>query len=303
MHEGEIIRFLRKEKGISQAALAKDVCSVRHLSNIESGRSTVSYDLIMKFMDKLGTDVGLMMNRDVQAYGFRLFKDLKTMERLFFEWRYEELLSYILMIREQYILESYILKRVMYYKAVCVHEVRKDYERVQEILLEQMDAGSVRDIQIKLKHYCDRLDLNIINAYAVSLSYSDKSRESLELFRDIRNHLKKFDALNTEFGVKILFNITKNEFDSGDFKKSEATAIECIDICKETKIYRFMPDSYLYLARSRKALGKKDYKAYYKKSIYLSEIFGDTKKIASKVAFIINDNHLDMDQDVFKAEV
>jgi transcriptional regulator with XRE-family HTH domain len=135
MYEGELIRYLRKERNISQEGLADGICSIRHLSNIESGKSTVSYDLVLKFFHRLGTDVNLIVNKDIQQYGVELYKKFKELNTLFYQWEYDKLYELLLSFESKYILETYYRKKIMYYKAVCIHELFHDSTLAKALLL------------------------------------------------------------------------------------------------------------------------------------------------------------------------
>lgn len=53
---GEVIRLLRKEKGITQELLSDGLCSVETLSRIENGKHTPSRATLDALMERLGKD-------------------------------------------------------------------------------------------------------------------------------------------------------------------------------------------------------------------------------------------------------
>lgn len=91
MNNGLIIKFLRQQRKLSQAKLAHGICTVRHLRNIEKGVSTPTYEIICRLADRLGGDLHLMVNQDIQKYGLNLFKKIRIIEALFLEWNYTKL--------------------------------------------------------------------------------------------------------------------------------------------------------------------------------------------------------------------
>lgn len=296
MHEGEIIQFLRKEKKISQSVLAEGICTVRHLSNIETGKSSVSYDLMLQFMEKLGTDMGLVMNVDVKKYGFELFKSFKEMERCFYAWQYQKLYDLVMDILERYILESYMVKKLKYYQAVCVYELRKDQQSVQNIIFEALRIDNLKELKQRMKHYNDALELDMINVLAVSYAYAGNKIQSKEIFQGIRKLLEKYENLESDFGVKVLFNLTRLNYDTGFYEVGIEAAGRCIDICERKKIVRFMPEAYYYTARCKKALDQ-PYQLEFKKSLYLNKLFKEYNKLKATFDEVIESNNLAMDVD------
>ena len=56
-HIGEVIAYLRKKKGVSQAALAENICSREYLGKIEKGYQYPTSAVINELCEKLGIDI------------------------------------------------------------------------------------------------------------------------------------------------------------------------------------------------------------------------------------------------------
>jgi HTH-type transcriptional regulator, quorum sensing regulator NprR len=57
MIEGEIIKFYRKRRGLSQEQLGKDICTTTHVSKIERGQTKYSTEIIALFSKRLEIDI------------------------------------------------------------------------------------------------------------------------------------------------------------------------------------------------------------------------------------------------------
>ncbi|MFG6495764.1 helix-turn-helix domain-containing protein [Fictibacillus sp. UD] len=57
MIEGEIIKFYRKKRGLSQEQLGKDICTTTHVSKIERGQTKYSTEIIALFSERLDIDI------------------------------------------------------------------------------------------------------------------------------------------------------------------------------------------------------------------------------------------------------
>ncbi|WP_088012275.1 helix-turn-helix domain-containing protein [Gottfriedia acidiceleris] len=60
---GEIIKFYREKKGISQSTLGEGICGKAYISRFESGKVTLSPDIIYKLSNKLEIDI----NKEIES--------------------------------------------------------------------------------------------------------------------------------------------------------------------------------------------------------------------------------------------
>ncbi|MFF3024377.1 helix-turn-helix domain-containing protein [Gottfriedia sp. NPDC057948] len=64
MSVGEIIKFHREKKGISQSKLGEGICGKAYISRFESGNVTLSPEIIYKFAKKLEIDI----NKEIESF-------------------------------------------------------------------------------------------------------------------------------------------------------------------------------------------------------------------------------------------
>ncbi|MET3730089.1 transcriptional regulator with XRE-family HTH domain [Fictibacillus halophilus] len=74
MIEGEIIKFYRKRRGLSQEQLGKDICTTTHVSKIERGQTKYSTEIIALFSKRLDIDI----QREIQFF--------QDMEKKLHQW-------------------------------------------------------------------------------------------------------------------------------------------------------------------------------------------------------------------------
>ena len=302
MNEGMIIKFLRKERKMSQTELAEGICSVRHLGNIEAGRNSPTYTIVEEIVNRLGTDLSLILNKDIQRYGLNFYKMFKEAEALFDQWDYSQLLELVESILDEYTLDSFINRKLIYYRGICISELHGNYEIANSILLKALNLEEIEEIETALLTYRDSIELDIINAISVNLSRKGKTEASYSLFCQIRKNIVKYEGMETSFGVKILYNLVKEEYVLGLEDKCLETAEECVTLCKKLKHYKHLPDTYYYIAKITKKRGGA-YQTYYKKCLYLYELFGEH----SKAEFVAHRNddviNIDLDEDILEAEI
>lgn len=308
MNEGLIIKYLRQERKLSQNDVAQGICTVRHLRNIEKGVSTPTYDIICKLTERLGGDLHLMVNPDIQKYGLDLFKRIRRIEFLFREWNYNDLSNRVeeLLSDTEVILSSSLYKKLKYYQAICLKENKNDYLKARQILLELIECKTNQEII----EYLDQslrgeLEINICNAIAVNEAYHGYLNNALEIFQAIRSNIIKYDVVLVRYLIKVTYNIAKLSYDQGKYEDAIINAKENIVLCKRERYVPFFGSTYMYLANSLKKLGyaNSDYSPYYKKFLYLGMFFGDDDKIENAKNKIMQDNFILLDQDIEAAEV
>ncbi|MFD1359905.1 helix-turn-helix domain-containing protein [Fictibacillus halophilus] len=74
MLEGEIIKFYRKKRGLSQEQLGKDICTTTHVSKIERGQTKYSAEIIALFSKRLEIDI----HKEIESF--------QTIEKKLHQW-------------------------------------------------------------------------------------------------------------------------------------------------------------------------------------------------------------------------
>ncbi|KZE64822.1 hypothetical protein AWM68_09185 [Fictibacillus phosphorivorans] len=76
MVEGEIIKFYRKKRGLSQEQLGKDICTTTHVSKIERGQTKYSTEIIALFSERLDIDI----HKEIEFF--------QSMEKKLHQWHH-----------------------------------------------------------------------------------------------------------------------------------------------------------------------------------------------------------------------
>ncbi len=307
MKEGLIIKFLRQEKKLSQKALAEGICTIRHLRNIEKGRVNPTYYLICKMAERLGEDLHLMINHDVQKYGLNLFKKIREIELLLRQWEFEKLKVEVdsILNNQEIILSTPLYRRLKYYKAICSKENYKEYKGAKDILFEILECNSLKDVDEFLKtSLCNEIEFNICNAIAVNEAYNGDEKQALILLILLEKSMRKSGLIRSEYLTKVIYNIIRISYNLELYEQAINYAKQNIEICKSNKYVRFLTGTYMYLANSMKMNSpNSNYQVYYKKFIYLGYFFSDEVKMEKAIDNIISQNEIDIDIDFLKAEL
>ena len=303
MNEGEIIRFIRKEKKISQEKLARGICTVKHLSNVELGRSTMSYNMVCLIIERLNTDSSLVINKDIKRYGLKLYKEMKAVELLFLNLDFSMLNVKVDQLLSDYSLGDNNRKKLQYYKAVCISEIDGAYDEANNILYSSLCINNYIEVIKLLKSYCDILELDMINAIAVNLDGLNKKKSSHDLFEGILKHLTKYEKLESTFGIKIMFNKMKLLYSMKLYEELIILGDLGIETCKRKK-YNHYSGICFYMGRAYKKLGNRSLsKHYFKRYVYLELLFETNLDTLGIVNSLIEEENLTIDKSILDMEV
>lgn len=307
MHEGEIIRYLRKQKKMTQEELAYSICSIRHLRDIEKNETTASYEHITSLCEKLGGDIHLMVSKDVQRYGLDLYKYMLELKRLFENWEYvllQEKVN-ILLQDKTYSLTGNIYLELKYYEAVCLKEVNNDLKGTKTKLMRIIDCTSHSETVNYLKSIRNEIELNICNGIGVSYFYEEYYQEALDIYETIKDNLDRYNQGDLSFQAKINYNCIKIAYKMGRFDEAIEMAKENIRFCKKEKIVENLRNSYLYLAKSMEDNGnpQNKYLKFYEKYIWLGIMFEENGKVDKIMEEIIQKYPIRFDLNKLKEEV
>lgn len=307
MHEGKIIRLLRKEKGITQEELAYGICSKRYLRDIELGKVMASYDMISGLNEKLGGDIHLLVGKDVQTYGLDLYKEIRQIKNMFESWEYDKLQQKVinLLQNDNYNLSYKLSQELKYYEAVCLREVKGDLNGTKTLLMNIIECSSHNEVIEYLGTIRSRIELHICNGIGVCYYHEKKYRIARTIFMCIKDNLQCYDQTGTDFKSKINYNCLKVSDVLGHYDEVVELATENIRLCKETKYVEGLRKSYLYLAKGVEKRGDDQamYLQYYEKYLLLGVLFEENGKIDRNIEEVIEKYPIRFDIRDWKGEV
>jgi len=194
---GEKLRAARKSKGITLGELAKGICSLGKMSNIENGHIPVTNEELQKFCEKLNLPINYFADPDINEKISELdhfkqkIRDLISLKH----WDFvkselslfkEKIDSYQIQSRE---IDYFFLSGEFYLKT-------KQYERSEEFLTKviNVEENNNYNLRLKLKAY-NALSSIFFNHKKISKSiqFLDKalqlSNESPTITKEERDHI------------------------------------------------------------------------------------------------------------------
>lgn len=306
MFEGNVLKFVRKEIGLTQVELASNICTVRYLRKIEKNEVNPSYDMMAKFAEKLGLDIYALFTSTEIKLGEVYVKYILKAEQHYYSRKFlalEDVVTVLLNINN-ISSESNVYNRLLYYKAICLKENHNDYKASLNLLLQCLNLRSTDLLRKKLEGFCMDIELEISNAIAVNiylLGNKIRSRAIFEAIDDnILNRMIDIDSIRH----KCLYNLTKICFELSDYDSSIYYANQCLTSSRRHMENRFMAECFLYLAKSYKKLGRsKSSEINYKRFVYLKYMFGDSNDYQSQINYILANTGITFDKTLLSEEL
>ncbi len=250
---GEIIRYYRKDIGLSQEELAKGICDRKYLSHIENNKNIPTLDIINQLSNRLGVNL-----YDSYAYMLR-HNDIDTHKKIEHLQKYlcgettEELLY---LINEYNELPGFQtgepLQHLKYAMALYYSNC---LQQSDEAISTAIDALSTAqpffiDNEHDDRHFSN-VELSLLNLIAVEYCRIEQKEEAKKYFKLIQNYLvKSFNRSlyatnrNNQFEVKFLANHICNYFLF--FRNEKDFPVEIIDkaltILKTLHSHHMLPE-------------------------------------------------------------
>ncbi|MDC3413188.1 helix-turn-helix domain-containing protein [Terrihalobacillus insolitus] len=220
---GDRIKDIRKRYGISQEAIAHNICTQSEISRIENNKNLPSYTVLYKIAQKLGVDLDYLLvdksSDNREDYLSEVKEQLKKARRV----RDYKLIQEIVAIESK----APIFKRGENYKYLKWHEATACYHLNKDKNKSLHMLKTVCLSESDIENVYTELDLHVLNS--IGIIY----RNEQEL-RDARVYLEKANEIiyktpnlsDIKIKLKIIYNLSKIYTDLIFVEKS-------IDLCKK----------------------------------------------------------------------
>lgn len=224
-----LIKDLRTEKGLTQAALSNGICSQRELSRIEKGDTVPNLNTFSLLMQRLGENPSKYYKYVVSAAEKAELDKRYELESLYQCLKFDETRKRLDFIKEQEYFKNGNGKQfVLWLESGLACNIDKDFVKGIEFAIEGIKATKPDFKEGNISSYILTQDeVNLINSLAVCYYRSNNPKSSIKVLSDLilnleKNYFDESERIKTH--IKILYNYTKALY---DFKNYD----ECIDYC------------------------------------------------------------------------
>ena len=249
---GKEIRYLRKEKKLTQKQLAEGIGTQAQISRIEKGEVIPLATTLYEVAQKLGVDVNYFYN---QAYIPRndYVEEVKfQIRQLIRERNYNEVEKVINQEEGNGAFKSGInLQFILWHKGITEYYNRKNVDKSLNFLMQAYLLGKKNKIPISLQ------DIEILNSKAIILNEINQYEESVKYYIIALDYLKKLVYIpDKKVEIRICYGMAKSLFKLKEYKKSISSCHRGIRICiKYEKLY-LLGELYYELAQNNEALSQ-----------------------------------------------
>ncbi|SIS40048.1 helix-turn-helix domain-containing protein [Salimicrobium flavidum] len=243
-HTGEKIRQLRKQVGMSQIFLAKDVCSQSEISRVERGLNEPSYQMLWTISKKFGVDINYFLDEasmDREDY-FREVKELLEKARRDRDYKFiEEIVD---QEAGNPLLQKGNRKRYLkWHKGMVVYHL---YNKADEAVTLFLQCLSNSDLDLLITE----LDMNVLNSVGIIKRNEGELNEAVYYFEKALQVLDRMASLRKERIVrKIYYNLSKVHTDLEEHEQS-------IDYCEKGRILCIHEEDMFLFAEFHYQLGR-----------------------------------------------
>ena len=218
---GEIIRHYRKEKGLSQAALADGICERKYISNLENNKNIPTLDIINQLSERLQINL-------YETYALMLrHHDIDThnkIEKLSQHFTFEKAKFLLPLIEEYEKLPAFQygepLQIIKYAKALYLSNEKRNFSEAIAMSLEGLSIDKnfhMNNSPMPLS--LSNVELCLLNAIGVDYCRNNQPQEGKKYFQYLLDYVYQLYAINhyasnrnNQFEIKMLSNVVYNYF-------------------------------------------------------------------------------------------
>ena len=257
---GSTIRRLRKQKGITQEALAAHIMDVSTLSRIERGLIMPSKRMLEALFGRLGYDPNKIANYFLSGEEVNLQKIIDKMETAIGYRKADELRILIpeLESSKKY-MELPLNKQYVLFARSALELIEKNLQQAFELLgsaikitIPDFNASGISD------YLLTEMDRRIISVMAITQKNMGNLELAVEMYYGVKNNYDRHIVDRVDFGRGysiMLFNLVMWLVDLERFEEALKLCGECKKICIETGFGFVLPSVTCYEAIARHELG------------------------------------------------
>lgn len=217
---GVRLKDLRKNRGLSQADLARGICTQSNISRIEKGQHTPTSHILDLFAKKLDIDLNYLYS-GIEGYNLEEFK--KKVYYCIEYADYPTLKQFVDDMTEEFKTEyekkiKYWIKAVVLYRCDENIEDAKKYIKKAELIKSEVSDPN--------------LEIQILNTMSIILREDFSEREIHQLYDRIFNMIDK-NPLPKTIVIKVLLSMSNYYYHAKIYRLVHQNAKKAIDILKK----------------------------------------------------------------------
>ncbi|WP_054636376.1 helix-turn-helix domain-containing protein [Thalassobacillus sp. C254] len=221
---GKKIYELRKYQKMTQADLAKGICTQAQISKIENGTIIPYSNTLFEIAERLGTDIYYFfddLRSDRPYYAEEVFYQIRE---LITSQDYKEVRNVMEQERNNPLFQSGSnLQFFLWHKGICAYHVDKDPANALSLLQQSLQVDEMSD-------FTERKG-EIYNSIAVILNLEDKCEEAIAICEKTLKQLQAFQRIkDPSIPIRLLYTLSKSLTKVKDYEESISCCEEGITL-------------------------------------------------------------------------
>lgn len=254
IHIGDAVKSLRKMAGLSQAELARDICTQAQISKIETNNESPSAITLYRIAKKLGVDMNYFFDV-VDTPRLDYIQEVKQLiEQLKKNRDYQGLKDVVETELQNPLFQSKENRQyLLWHQAICFHYLRDESEKAIDHLYQALHLTYAHN-----KSFYNETEIEILNSLAIILKDMERYEESEKIFRKCLNMFYYTSNYDITIRIRLIYGLAKLLTDIGKYMESKVLCQEGIDLCKKYEVlYLFGELQYQYGSNCAR-LGEKE---------------------------------------------
>lgn len=252
---GTKIRELRKEVGLTQGELAKDICTQALISRIEKGDIYPSAASLYQISKKLGVDVNYFFEIGSTPRLDYIKEVERQLRALRIKLKYNEMMDVVKLEERNPLFynEPANLQLLLWHKSIYLFEVEKNHPKAIQLLKEayELTAGP--------KKLLSEREIEILMTRGVFEFNLGNLEESMVLYEQVNDALKTLEHLaDKSIKTRLFYNIARSLTRSGKYEESTKYCQEGIRWCVEEEHFWGLGELYYHIGHNYEQEGKLD---------------------------------------------
>ncbi|MCA1055279.1 helix-turn-helix transcriptional regulator [Rossellomorea aquimaris] len=267
---GKKIRELRKEVGLTQGDLAKDICTQALISRIEKGDIYPSATSLYQISKKLGVDVNYFFEIG-STPRLDYVKEVERQLRTFrIKLKYNEMMEVVQLEESNplFYKDPANLQLLLWHKSIYLFEVEKEHEKAMKSLREAYQLTAAP------KKVMSEREVEILMTLGVFTFNVGKLKQSMEYYEKVKVALKTMEHLTDKsIKTRLLYNIARSLSRSGHYEESTNYCEEAIRWCVKEEHLWGLGELYYHIGHNFEQQGEYHHALpYIEKSLIIFEM-------------------------------
>jgi len=291
-HLGMLIKLQREKMNLTQENLANGICSRKALYKYEKGISIPSFDIVLQFASKLGSDFLEILSFSNISDPITMYHTFNELQNLYENKNFEQLyIKTNSVINSDISLSVSQRQQLLWYTGIYYGHVLKDFEKSRNVFCNAISLNENKQTPDCLDGFCTTIELHICNSYGASLNFQKKYSQAIDIFKMLKENIE-YHRVNVDdvLYLKVLYNLAKCY--NSAMKPDHALAITKLGIKKAQEKWLLRSLSELHLESANAYILKGDHTMRdrsIKHFIYLYELTGNAKVVERKKEELIKE--------------